>query len=211
MTSSLPDDLWPDVQPETARRLMHAGLECFARRGYHATTTRDIAAAAGMSSGALYVYFPSKVALLFEIGRSGHEQTLALVEGAVAGNGDPVERMRGLVEEFTAWHARRHAVARVVAYELQSLPEEEYRVVVKIRRRIEQLVQGLVSEGIEAGVFQVGDVRAAVRAVLSLGIDVARWYDDRSRTSPSVLGRQYADLVLRMLGAAPDLRSPAGR
>ncbi|MEW1910418.1 TetR/AcrR family transcriptional regulator [Kitasatospora sp. NPDC085895] len=201
--AALADELWPDVQPETARRLMAAGLECFARQGYHATTTRDIAAAAGMSSAALYVHFPSKAALLFEIVRSGHEQILAVVDRAVTGAGDPVVRMGRLAREFTEWHARRHAVARVVAYELKSLPEDDYRTVVDLRRRIEHLTQGLVREGIEAGVFEVRDVQAAGRAVLSLGIDVARWYEDRMRTSPRALGQQYADLVLRMLGADP--------
>ncbi|MEV8094530.1 TetR/AcrR family transcriptional regulator [Streptomyces sp. TLI_235] len=202
-TTTLADDLWPDVQPATARRLMAAGLECFARQGYHATTTRDISAAAGMSSAALYVHFPSKAALLFEIVRSGHEQILAVVDRAVTGDGDPAARMRRLAEEFTEWHAHRHAVARVVAYELQSLPEDDYRVVVDLRRRIEQRAQDLVREGVAAGVFEVRDVRAASRAVLSLGIDVARWYEDRMRTSPKALGEQYADLVLRMLGADP--------
>ncbi|MEU2627387.1 TetR/AcrR family transcriptional regulator [Kitasatospora sp. NPDC007106] len=201
--AALADELWPDVQPETARRLMAAGLECFARQGYHATTTRDISAAAGMSSAALYVHFPSKAALLFEIVRSGHEQILAVVDRAVTGAGDPVVRMGRLAREFTEWHARRHAVARVVAYELKSLPEDDYRTVVDLRRRIEHLTQGLVREGIEAGVFEVRDVQAAGRAVLSLGIDVARWYEDRMRTSPRALGQQYADLVLRMLGADP--------
>lgn len=201
--AALADELWPDVRPETARRLMAAGLECFARQGYHATTTRDIAAAAGMSSAALYVHFPSKAALLFEIVRSGHEQILAVVDRAVTGAGDPAARMGRLAREFTEWHARRHAVARVVAYELKSLPEDDYRTVVDLRRRIEHLTQGLVREGIEAGVFEVRDVQAAGRAVLSLGIDVARWYEDRMRTSPRALGQQYADLVLRMLGADP--------
>ncbi|MFD0527395.1 TetR/AcrR family transcriptional regulator [Kitasatospora arboriphila] len=159
--AALADELWPDVQPETARRLMAAGLECFARQGYHATTTRDISAAAGMSSAALYVHFPSKAALLFEIVRSGHEQILAVVDRAVTGAGDPVVRMGRLAREFTEWHARRHAVARVVAYELKSLPEDDYRTVVDLRRRIEHLTRGLVREGIEAGVFEVRDVQAA--------------------------------------------------
>src|SRR5689334_22341445 len=95
--SSGSSDQWPEIQPEAARRLMRAGLESFARRGYHATTTRDIATAAGMSPAALYVHFSSKAALLYEISRSGHEQTLALVENAInGGTGGPAEVMREL-------------------------------------------------------------------------------------------------------------------
>lgn len=201
MTVSLSAELWPEVQPEAARRLMLAGVESFARQGYHATTTRDIASGAGMSPAALYVHFPSKAALLFAISRSGHEKTLALVEDVLARVTEPVERIQLIVEDFTAWHARRHTVARVVQYELQALPEDEYEVVAELRRRIERLVREVITEGAEAGVFTVSDPRTAARAVLSLGVDVARWYNERSRQTPAGLGREYGELVLRMLGA----------
>ncbi|WP_033292703.1 TetR/AcrR family transcriptional regulator [Amycolatopsis jejuensis] len=199
--STLSADLWPDVQPETARRLMLAGVESFAERGYHATTTRDIAGAAGMSPAALYVHFPSKAALLFEISRNGHEQTLALVENVLAHTSDPVERMRSLVQDFVAWHARRHMVARVVQYELNALPEQEYKVVSQLRRRIEQLVREVIEQGIGSGAFTASDAGIAGIAVLSLGVDVARWYSERTKQTPQELGKEYSELVLRMLGA----------
>ena len=201
MTTTLSAELWPDVQPEAARRLMLAAVESFAERGYHATTTRDIAGAAGMSPAALYVHFPSKAALLFAISKSGHEQTLALVESVVDRDGSPREKLRAIVADFVAWHARRHTVARVVQYELQALPEKEYAVVTDLRRRIEHHVRDVIAAGIEDGAFTVGDLRTAARAVLSLGVDVARWYSDRVGKTPKALGREYADLVLRMLGA----------
>ncbi|OLT38537.1 TetR family transcriptional regulator [Saccharomonospora sp. CUA-673] len=197
-----PADLWPEVQPDAARRLMLAGVESFARRGYHATTTRDIAAAAGMSPAALYVHFPSKAALLFAISRSGHEQALSLVQRAQDDAAGPVEAMRELVEQFTAWHARRHTIARVVQYELGALPEQEYAVVASLRRDIEELVRTLVERGRDEGLFTVGDPHTAARAVLSLGVDVARWYTDRARQTPDELAKEYGDLTLQMLGAA---------
>lgn len=64
-------ELWPRIQPDAARRLLMAGAGSFAERGFHATTTRHIASGAGMSPAALYVHFPSKAALLFEISRRG--------------------------------------------------------------------------------------------------------------------------------------------
>jgi AcrR family transcriptional regulator len=201
MTTPLSAELWPDVQPHAARRLMLAAVESFAERGYHATTTRDIAAAAGMSPAALYVHFPSKAALLFAISQSGHEQTLALVETVAGRDESPRERMSKIVEDFVAWHARRHTVARVVQYELQALPEKEYAEVANLRRRIEQLVRDVIAEGVAEGEFTVTDLRTAARAVLSLGVDVARWYSERTGKTPKALGREYADLVLRMLGA----------
>ncbi|MFJ8815078.1 TetR/AcrR family transcriptional regulator [Amycolatopsis thermoflava] len=203
MTISLSAELWPEVQPDAARRLMLAGVESFARRGYHATTTRDIASAAGMSPAALYVHFPSKAALLFAISKSGHQQTLDLVEDVAKRTDEPRERMRRIVADFVAWHARRHTVARVVQYELQALPEQEYQVVADLRRRIEHLVRSVIEDGVAQGQFVVADVKTAARAVLSLGVDVARWYSERTGKTPKALGREYADLTLRMLGAQP--------
>jgi hypothetical protein len=112
-----------------------------------------------------------------------------------------VARVRELVEEFTAWHARTHTVARIVQYELHALPEPEFEVVAGLRRRIEDAVRGVIADGVAQGVFHVPEVRTAARALISLGVDVARWYTARSTTSPEELGRQYAELVLAMLGA----------
>lgn len=204
MTMSLSADLWPDVQPEAARRLMLAGVESFARRGYHATTTRDIASGAGMSPAALYVHFPSKAALLYAISRNGHQQALALVRDAAAQTEEPVEGVRLIVERFVTWHARRHTVARVVQYELHALPEKEFEVVADLRRGIERIVRDLIVRGLESGEFTVTDPGTAARAVLSLGIDVARWYSERARMTPAALGTEYGELALRMLGAKVD-------
>ncbi|MGH3520773.1 MAG: TetR/AcrR family transcriptional regulator [Haloechinothrix sp.] len=201
MTAEVPVEWWPDVKPDAARRLMAAALESFAVRGYHATTTRDIAAAAGMSPAALYVHFPSKAAVLFALSRSGHEKGLAMVRSAASGAGSPAERMRVLVAEFVAWHAREHRGARVIQYELNALPEQEFAVVAELRRQTERVVRDLITEGIATGEFTVPDVKTAARAVLSLSIDVARWYSDGAGQSPDQLGGQYAALVLPMLGS----------
>lgn len=206
MPTSDSAELWPDVAPEAARRLMLAGVESFAQRGYHATTTRDIASGAGMSPAALYVHFPSKAALLFAISRSGHEQSLALVRRAVQHHSTPTDALRDLTERFVAWHARRHTVARVVQYELDALPDEEYAIVAELRRSIESLVRDVLTAGTRTGAFEVDDVRITARAVLSLGVDVARWYNERTPHSPEELGRQYGELVLRMVRSSG--RSP---
>lgn len=124
------------------------------------------------------------------------------MENVVASEGSPSERMRTLVRGFAAWHARRHTVARVVQYELGALPEQELAIVTALRRRIEQHVEQLIVDGVASGDFTVGNPRTAARAVLSLGVDVARWYSERNRQSPDALGDEYGELVLRMLGAA---------
>src|ERR1700685_327881 len=49
---------------ETRKRLLAAAADVFAERGYDGTRVADIAAAAGVSNGALYAHFGSKAELL---------------------------------------------------------------------------------------------------------------------------------------------------
>ena len=54
-----------DEHREAVRsKLLKAAARCLARKGYEATTTRDIATEAKVSAGTLYNYFPSKEALI---------------------------------------------------------------------------------------------------------------------------------------------------
>jgi AcrR family transcriptional regulator len=48
-------------------RILRAAVACFARRGYHATTMEDIAAAAGIAKGAPYVHFDGKEAIFLAL------------------------------------------------------------------------------------------------------------------------------------------------
>ena len=43
------DDAWAEIEPPVVRRIMIAATHEFSARGYHGTTTRDIAARAGLS------------------------------------------------------------------------------------------------------------------------------------------------------------------
>ena len=56
--------LKPDTQRARREHILDAALQCFARGGFHATTMHAICREAGVSPGALYVYFDSKEALI---------------------------------------------------------------------------------------------------------------------------------------------------
>lgn len=201
---------WGEVAPEAARRLLVAAVEAFAERGYHATTTRDIASRAGMSPAALYIHYKTKEELLHRISRIGHDRALALLTAAADGGGTAAERLADTVRSFVRWHAERHTTARVVQYELDALAEEHRAEIVELRRRSDAVVRRVLTEGVRDGEFDVPDVPGTTLAVLSLCIDVARWFDVSGRRTPDEVGALYADLVLRMVGA-PRAPGPAAQ
>jgi AcrR family transcriptional regulator len=197
------EQLWADVRPDAARRLLVAAVRAFAAAGYHGTTTRDITAQAGVSPAALYVHFPTKADLLARISIDGHRATLAEVEAALDGLVGATERVEAFVATFVAWHAQHHVIARVVHHELTALPPAAYTTVADLRRQIDHLLRDAIVTGAAAGTFDVEDARLTSRAILSLGIDVARWYGlgERARPDPVLLGGYYAELAARMLAA----------
>ncbi|MFI1961566.1 TetR/AcrR family transcriptional regulator [Streptomyces althioticus] len=192
---------WGEVTPDAARRLLLAAVEAFAERGYHATTTRDIAGRAGMSPAALYIHYKTKEELLHRISRIGHEKALDILRTASGGGGTATERLADAVSSFVRWHARGRTTARVVQYELDSLGPDARAEIVGLRRQVDAEVRGIVEDGVRSGEFDVPDVPGTTLAVLSLCIDVARWFNVDGPRTPEEVGALYADLVLRMVGA----------
>ncbi|MFF5006777.1 TetR/AcrR family transcriptional regulator [Streptomyces phaeochromogenes] len=194
---------WAEVTPDAARRLLVAAVEAFAERGYHATTTRDIAGRAGMSPAALYIHYKTKEELLHRISRIGHEKALEILRTAAQGEGSAAERLADAVSSFVRWHAGGRTTARVVQYELDSLGPDARAEIIALRRQVDAEVRGIIQDGVAAGDFDVPDVPGTTLAVLSLCIDVARWFNVNGTRTPEEVGALYADLVLRMVGAGP--------
>ncbi|HEY3737442.1 MAG TPA: TetR family transcriptional regulator [Jatrophihabitans sp.] len=190
----------------TRARLIDAALIAFAAKGFHATTTRDIAAGAGLSSAALYVHHKSKEELLYLIAHNGHEQTLQLIRSAAAKSTSPVEQLQRIVYDFVLYHAREHTTARVVNYELGALTPEHYKEIARLRHRIDRTIRTVLDRGVFDGDFVAVEPRVVTVAVLSLGIDVARWYREGGTWTPEVLAQRYADMALRLAGAQPATR-----
>jgi AcrR family transcriptional regulator len=182
-------------------RLLTAATVAFAERGFHATTTRDIAGRAGMSPAALYVHFRSKEELLFRIALDGHEAVRQIMARAPAGLATPAEQLRAMIRDFASWHAGEHLMGRVVQYELDALEPEHRDQVLVVRHAIEHDVRSVIEAGVASGMFSVDDVRGATTIVLSLCVDVARWYRPGGRLSPARIGDLVGDAALRIVGA----------
>ena len=194
-------ELWAGIESESSRRLLLSALAAFARRGFQAATTREIGEGAGMSPAAVYVHYKSKSDLLYEISRIGHRSVLDDVEEALRdAPQDPERRVRRFVAAFAKWHADHHVVARVIQYELKSLPRAQFRRIAQVRKKFEELLTAELAAGVEQGAFEVPELEATTLAILSLCIDLARWYSpSEDHKSSDEVGRLYADLVARMI------------
>lgn len=194
----------PEQIAPSRERLIAAAVESFAEKGFTATTTRDIAARAGMSPAAVYVHHDTKESLLYTVSLQGHRSSLRVVRGAAETAGDPASRLRALVRDFSAWHAENSRVGRIVQYEFGALTPEHREEIAALRREIESVARGVLRDGVDSGAFAVDDVAGTARAILSLSIDLVRWFSPEGIQSADEIAALHADLALRMVLAHDD-------
>ncbi len=77
------------------QRVVDAAIACFARSGFHGASMQEICAEAGMSPGALYRYFPSKVSIIAAIAEAERVEHAAFFD-RMAEADDPVEALASI-------------------------------------------------------------------------------------------------------------------
>jgi len=187
---------------DTAVRIMLAAADAFAERGFHATTTRDIASRAGLSPAGVYVHFASKEVLLFELSRRGHARARDLLVAAADAAPNPTEALRAIIGGFSRWHAEHYELGRIVQFEFRHLSPEHREAVLGLRKDIDAVVAGVLRDGVETGEFEVDDVPVTALALLSMAIDVARWYAPDVRRTPAAIETSYGDLAVQLVRAS---------
>jgi AcrR family transcriptional regulator len=186
---------------DTAVRIMLAAADAFADKGFHATTTRDIASRAGLSPAGVYVHFASKEVLLFELSRRGHARARDLLVAAADQAATPTEALRALIGGFSRWHAEHYELGRIVQFEFRHLSPEHREAVLGLRTEIDGVVAGVLRDGVASGEFEVDDVSVTALALLSMAIDVARWYTPDVRRTPADIETSYGALAVRLVRA----------
>ena len=183
-----------------AVRLLEAAVESFAEVGYHATTTRSIAKRARMSPAAVYVHYESKLDLLKLISKMGHEGARETLETALAVEGTEKERIRAAIYAFARWHVDNQTTARVVQYEYRHIPSREREGIRRLRRRMQAAVAEVIARGVGSGEFRTPDPSGAALAIVSMCVDLSRWYSEKETRSPDEIGELYSQIALRILG-----------
>lgn len=197
VAAAIPADTAPMV-----RALVLAGLSCFADRGYVATTTRDIATSAGLSPAGMYAHFASKAELLAAVVELSNRAIIDRLRDVDEPSATAPERLRTLVATLTTSLAVNDAAGRVANYEYRHLPEH-LRVPIDAQRvAIRDIVAGAIVAGAAGGDLRVDDPVAASRAILSMCIDVCRWFADDPAADADELGATYGALALALCHAS---------
>ena len=103
------------LSAETRERIIEAGRSAFASQGYDRTTNKDIADAAGLTTGALYHYFESKQALFVAVLVHQQERVLTRIRDAADAVEGAVAKLHAVLDETVRLNREDPDLARFVA------------------------------------------------------------------------------------------------
>ena len=191
----------PHVAIPNLEKIILAALEIGSRKGFHSTTTRDLAEASGLSIGAIYSYVESKETLLRMILTAvgfAVERVIAPPEAGEAT--DPPARLRGLI--------RRHIQVTDVMQrwfyfaflEVKAFDKSARDMALQSELRTEGLIADAIRDGIAAGLYAPGDPQVWASLVKPLLQDwyIKRWKYRRRGISSAA----YIDTVTRFVEKA---------
>lgn len=176
MDQNRPETPPPAGEPKFRRRaearpdeVLDAALHLFVQRGYAHTTVEQIARQAGLSKGAVYLYFPSKKALLEGLVRRAVGPVAAFLQNMGAGfRGDPRPAIAGFLK-FAAGAMSQPgtmAIPKLVLREVMTAPEIAQIYRTEVLERAMPALQALIAQGVEGGYIRKVDPEMAIRTVM---------------------------------------------
>lgn len=165
----------------------------FAARGYHAASVRDIAAACGVTPGAIYSHFASKEELLVAVYEEGVRRIAAHVDAAAAAEAEPWARLRAACEAHLDMLLARGPYAQVIGRVLpQDAPPAAARLIA-LRDGYEARFARLIDEL----PLPDGASRRHLRLLLLGALNAAQnWYRPGGE-EPALIARRFVELLRR--------------
>ncbi len=188
--------------------ILDAAKRLFLTDGYEHATIRKIAAAVGVSSATLYLYFPDKDAILQAIAESTFETLLVRLEESQRREGSDLDRLRAGMAAYIAFGRAHPDEYRLTFLAKMMLPSGPGRPAAPCDVPAADRSFAILAHGIaglmQSGVFREADPTAVAEGVwASLHGTTALLLDqaDHIETPPDALIATVLDMIVRGLGS----------
>jgi AcrR family transcriptional regulator len=202
-------------EASTQERILDRAAELFWRKGYAATTTREIAAGLGIRQASLYHHVVSKEDLLCQLCTTSLDQLLEEVQSAVDASTSPERRIRILFSTHLSTLLKYRTRNALMLTELRSLSGTRRRQVLGLRKRYEKLVLAILKDGQSAGFLRT-DIPAKYLCLAFLNIVnwAVLWFRGDEALSAEQLAEIFACIYIdgaatsagRLSGVLPGLK-----
>ncbi|MEZ5291399.1 MAG: TetR/AcrR family transcriptional regulator C-terminal domain-containing protein [Vicinamibacterales bacterium] len=204
----------PDPRPAPGDKrdaIMRAATRVFAQHGFFNAQVADVARAAGVAAGTVYLYFRSKDDLLVSLFERTMRDAIAEGRAALAGACDPRDRLARIARLHLERLGRDRDLAVVFQVELRQSTKFMERFSSSYVREYLGLIREAIESGQSAGLFR-RDISATTAAKIFFGaLDemATNWMLSRRRYPLEADADTVVDLFLNGVGGGPQARGAA--
>ncbi|MCA2227277.1 TetR/AcrR family transcriptional regulator [Nonomuraea sp. NPDC052129] len=185
--------------PASERRdhLVKLAAELFARKGFQATTVREIADEAGILSGSLYHHFDSKETIVDEVLSTFLDDLVARYRTAIASGSDPRTILSEMVRIGFGTLEPHRAAITVMQNDWNYLRQfERFNYLVKAEDEVEQIWVAQIKAGQAAGQFRADvDPKLTYRMIRDTIWVAVRWFRPGGRLNTTGLAEHYITVL----------------
>jgi AcrR family transcriptional regulator len=160
--------LTEEYRLEKRTLIAHAAAELIFRQGFNETSLNQIAQKTGIGKSTIYDYFSSKDEIILFLLDEPLSEVRSLAEDIAAGAGSPAERLSQILEMHLEVLLRDKAFIFKLSFEFQRLPMDVQGRHEHKRQDYQELLRGLVQEGIMDGSFRTIDPDITVKILLTM-------------------------------------------
>jgi TetR/AcrR family fatty acid metabolism transcriptional regulator len=183
-------------------RILNAAVKVFARNGFHATRVSEVAKAAGVADGTIYLYFKSKEELLVSLFEDRVEKLLSFMREELPKKPDAPARLRAVIDMQLGLLEGERDLAEVITVILRQSTRLMKELAAPHFSAYLDAIARIIIEGQASGAFRT-DVSPHVAARAIFGaLDGITLTWALGRAEQGALGRaagQLADVLLRGL------------
>jgi TetR/AcrR family transcriptional regulator, cholesterol catabolism regulator len=203
MSSEVPEKVRPRQSGElTASRLVALAARQFRSKGFHATTTRELAASLGIKKSSLYYHVSSKDDLLYSICVESLTRIRKAAEEALKDAPPPAEAVERLIAAHVRAMLEDRDMHATMLVELRALSGPRRDEVIIMRSEYEALVEQTLGTAQEAGTLTKEFApRELTLALLNLLNWTIFWYHESGVDTPDRLVSLFSSIFLD--GTAP--------
>jgi AcrR family transcriptional regulator len=148
---------------------IRAAASVFADKGFHGSSTRDIAEHMGIKQGSLYYYFKSKEEALGEVCLFGIEDYVGHMKVIAASDQSFEAKLMATITSHLSSYRERNEALKVYNDERLYLPQEKRRNLKSLGSGYRQALEEIFEEGVQSGALRASiDCHFAAQAVIGI-------------------------------------------
>ena len=180
------------------KKILVIASEIFAKKGYEATSVREIALKAGLNKATIYHYFSSKEEILFKIMDNAMEEALKNLEAILSEDSDALEKFENVLKFYSKYYVSKQAELSLLVNELNSLKHEYKTLLTEKEKKYVDLMKSVLYELKKKGVLKEElPITVIVFTFFSIIHYTVKWYEPSGKIKVDELSEYFVEIFTK--------------